>query len=122
MAGKRSRAANFSFRKKLRVPQFLSALPADDSNINTGIEIDITFLNGKGEVTISHQSSAGQKDKTATETSTIKFPAAVRGDILSINGLCVNARLTTNRVTDPVSDSDHPRKYEKTILDNLDIR
>lgn len=87
-----------------------------------GIDIDITFKLGLGQLTVTHFQNGNTIDeKTITKTGSIHFDDVLPNDAISINGACSGTcTLVTNRQTDPLSDSSQPRSYASgSIFDNL---
>ncbi|MFT3949542.1 MAG: hypothetical protein QM763_21445 [Agriterribacter sp.] len=87
-----------------------------------GMDLDITFKLGLGEITATHFREGNKIDrKKITQSGQVHFNNVQVNDAISINGACSGScTLVTNRQTAPVSDSSQPRSYTAgSIFDNL---
>ncbi len=78
-----------------------------------------------GNVTVKHfrgSTILGLRD--IPMTGSVTFPNAKRFDGISITGVCAGpTKITTDRVTDPLSDEQHAREFEEgPISDSLSVR
>jgi hypothetical protein len=88
------------------------------------ISINVRFELGVGFVKAKHSRNGKVIDtKTADQSMDIVFDTCCAGDVISLTGVCSKkAIITTNRKTDPLSDTDHPRLFEEQdILDILSV-
>ena|GEM_PF-4174942 len=85
------------------------------------IRVEVVFKLGLGQATLKHF-SAGKLVKTEriTQTQAVSFPDAKQNDGISITGASAGSSdITTDRVTQPASDSLNPRHSEGPIAVSL---
>jgi hypothetical protein len=88
------------------------------------ITIQVRFEMGLGRVKARLSRAGRVIDTQVAETSMdINFDTCCSSDVISLTGVCsAKAIITTDRKTNPLSDTEHPRVFEEQdILDILSI-
>lgn len=95
-----------------------------EEDLCPSINIDIRFELGVGRVKARLSRNGAVIDtKIAESSQELVFDICCTGDVISLTGVCsAKAIITTNRLTNPLTDKDHPRVFEEQdILDILSV-
>jgi hypothetical protein len=86
--------------------------------VDSGINIDVEYRNGVGNVTVKLFSQGVMKGREdVTRTGSIRFATAQAGDAITLNGNSPKAKFTFSRTMEPAS----PRKFEGLVNEVLRI-
>jgi hypothetical protein len=99
--------------KKKAIQKKVLAAAAD-----AGINIDVEYRNGVGNVTVKLFSQGTLKGReNVTQTRSINFPTAQAGDTITLNGNSAKAKFVFSRTMEPAS----PRNFEGLVNEVLRI-